>query len=244
MEKESCRCRFENMKKEQEEEAARRVVEERNKRVAVDGQIKSPAKEESRVVAPEPTIYENLSVPPQPTDSTKIVGGIDVSSLLRQRQPSSSSSKKDEDEDEWAVEDAHHQPHAATPSSAPTAPAAPSVQPEMNEGIRCIARYSYQKSTSNGMKKSNQTDFVPFCFSGRRWIRVRRKRNYHPRGKGNTERENVRIEIEEGNDLDARWMVVRPYWISFGSFSCQLCRRTLIWFSNKRLSLSVLSPRA
>ena len=78
-------------------------------------------------------------------EPARFIGGVNVSSLLRQRKTSSSS--KSEDDDEWT--DDHYlnnQQHSFTRSLSPT----PAIQSEQssnsyNEGIKCIARYSYQK---------------------------------------------------------------------------------------------------
>jgi len=69
-----------------------------------------------------------------------------VSSLLRQRKASSSSSKN-EDEDEWADDRrSYNQQPVGRRSPSPT-PAVQYEQPSNNnEGIRCIAHYSYQKT--------------------------------------------------------------------------------------------------
>jgi hypothetical protein len=170
------------MKKEQEEEAAKRVAEERNKRAVNDQKSASnghdkvkqqeipfvpkqqPIREPSPPPIPRPetpppapqifspSIYENIgnqfetqrsiTNEEKKEETTKLVGGINVSSLLRQRKTSSSSSKN-EDEDEWNVD---RKSYNQRRSPSPT----PIIHSEQlsnnNEGIRCIARYSYQKS--------------------------------------------------------------------------------------------------
>ncbi|CAF0769216.1 unnamed protein product [Adineta ricciae] len=179
------RARFENMKKEQEEEAAKRVAEERNKRAANDQKLASnghakvnhsevsppPATQPKRDPSPPapqpvapppptqvytPTVYENTSNNFEPQRSTAkeepvtFVGNVNVSTLLRQRKASSSSSKNGEnDDDEWTEEpQAHQQPSTWQRDPSPT----PVHQPEhsadngQDQGIRCIAHYSYQKT--------------------------------------------------------------------------------------------------
>lgn len=151
------------MKKEQETEAAKRVAEERSKRAAHDQQSQhTTSNGHEKVKQPETPpinnqpiqepysppvhqpniqsspIYENFSNKSE-TQQEKIVGGVNVSSLLRTRKASSSSSKNDDDE--WA-ENNHNEPYR-NPSPVP---AVQSQQPINDEGIRCIARYSYQKS--------------------------------------------------------------------------------------------------
>jgi len=117
------RARFENMKKEQDEDAAKRVAEERHKRAANDHQstnnghnnvkqqeIPAVSRQPIREPSPPPaqvsnsTIYENIGNTYETQRSTtneekneetaQFIGGVNVSSLLRQRKTSSSSSKK------------------------------------------------------------------------------------------------------------------------------------------------------
>jgi hypothetical protein len=172
--------RFENIKKEQEEEAAKRVAEERNKRAANDQKSTSnghdkfnhseiPSAPKQTIREPSPpavhrpetppqvfnqTIYENMGNQFETQPSTTIneglsqfVGNVNVSSLLRQRKTSSSSSKNENEDDEWAIDHKSHnqqQSYQRSPS-----PAVQSEQPSNNnhnEGIKGIARYSYQKS--------------------------------------------------------------------------------------------------
>jgi hypothetical protein len=172
------------MKKEQEEEAAKRVAEERNKRAVNDKQstsnghekIKqqeipsvsfqpmrgpSPPPPSAAIHRPQtppspptqefnPTIYENIGNQFETQRSTtneetnRLVSDVDVSSLLRQRKASSASSKNDDD-DEWAVDHKSYyqqQPERRSPSPTPVQ----SNNNNHNEGVKYIARYSYQKS--------------------------------------------------------------------------------------------------
>ena len=160
--------RFENMKKEQEEEAAKRVAEERTKRATHDQQSASngnghakPKPQEAPVVSPQPapvqvtnpSIYQNLgnqfaNHPTSPSaakeeETNRIVGGVNVSSLLRERKTSSSSSKHEE-EDEWGEN--HHSSYQYQPPQQRSPSPIPTAGQSSNEGIKCIARYSYQKS--------------------------------------------------------------------------------------------------
>lgn len=174
------------MKKEQEEEAARRVAEERTKRASHDQQSSSngnghakPTQQEAPVVSPppapvqvtNPSIYQNLgnqfaNQPTSPTaakedETNRFVGGVNVSSLLRQRKTSSSSSKNEE-EDEWAEN--HHPSNQYQPPQQRSPSPIPSAGQSFNEGIRCIARYSYQKSKSFFLDSFRSS----LLFSGRR----------------------------------------------------------------------------
>ncbi|CAF1340639.1 unnamed protein product [Rotaria magnacalcarata] len=95
-----------------------------------------------------PIIYENLDSrfetqrsEEKQVESNKFIGGVNVASLLRARKASSSSSKHDDDDDEWA--DNHQHQSYRSPSPIPAAQPEP---PSNNEGIRCIARYSYEKT--------------------------------------------------------------------------------------------------
>ncbi|CAF3164907.1 unnamed protein product [Rotaria socialis] len=173
------RARFENMKKEQE--ATKRVAEERNTRTTHDqqSQQKQPSTSNGHekvkqpeipptynqpVREPSPTpvrqpeiqlpsvtnsiIYENLDSrfetqrsEEKQVESNKFIGGVNVASLLRARKASSSSSKHDDDDDEWA--DNHQHQSYRSPSPIPAAQPEP---PSNNEGIRCVARYSYEKT--------------------------------------------------------------------------------------------------
>jgi len=148
------RARFENMKKEQEEETAKRVAEERQKRSIQSNsqRIESPPaaapaatliskQVESPPAAPIPS---NIPVQQEPT---RVVTTVDVSSLLRQRQPSSSSSKHEDDEDEWAVDHQSRQQINQQRSPSPIVPNSNNDRPD--EGIRCIARYSYEKTEND-----------------------------------------------------------------------------------------------
>ena len=200
--------RFENIKKEQEEEAAKRVAEERNKRAVNEKQATSnghnkvkeqevppvshqpvrgpspprnpipqqerppmsyqPIREPSPppVVQPErypavPTyeqdtsIYQNIGnqFENQQTtaneEQTRFVGGVNVSSLLRQRKNSSSSSKNDDDEwaDNHQSSNYQQEPQRRSPSPTPVHSSNNNNNNHQNEGVKCIARYSYQKST-------------------------------------------------------------------------------------------------
>ena len=103
-----------------------------------------------------PTIYENLShqfetqrpisYEEKQEEPVKVVGGVNVSSLLRQRKASSSSTKN-EDEDEWAEDHtANNQQQFNNARRSPSPEH--SSNNNQNEGIKGIARYSYQKSRS------------------------------------------------------------------------------------------------
>jgi hypothetical protein len=184
--------RFENMKKAQEEEAAKRIADERNKRVASERQVESNGSTTSNgkqhalpvtsnesvrtlpvstivhpsatstMAMPSSSIYENLPahVPiertstdnDKPTTPTALIAGVDVSSLLRQRKDSSPASNKadDNDDTEWA--DDHHTNNnhvevtRKSPSPTPVISTNNSFNGNQHDGVRCIARYSYQKS--------------------------------------------------------------------------------------------------
>lgn len=102
-----------------------------------------------------PSIYQNLghqfaNEPTSPSEEKKeeinqYVGNVNVSSLLRQRKGSSSSSKNEE-EDEWAED--HHSSNQYQPSQQRNPSPIPAANHSSNEGIKCIARYGYQKSNS------------------------------------------------------------------------------------------------
>jgi hypothetical protein len=174
--------RFENIQKEQEEEAAKRVAEERNKRAANDQKSTSnghdkfnhseiPSAPKQTIREPSPPAVPRPETPPQvfnqniyenmgnqfetqrsPTikeEPTQFVGNVNVSSLLRQRKTSSSSSKNEDDDDEWAIDHKSHNQHQSyqrSPSPTPVVQSEQSSNNNHNEGIRGIARYSYQKS--------------------------------------------------------------------------------------------------
>lgn len=103
-----------------------------------------------------PSIYQNLghqfaNEPTSPPEEKKeeinqYVGNVNVSSLLRQRKGSSSSSSKNEEEDEWAED--HHSSNQYQPSQQRNPSPIPAANHSSNEGIKCIARYGYQKSNS------------------------------------------------------------------------------------------------
>ncbi|CAF0848451.1 unnamed protein product [Rotaria sp. Silwood1] len=125
-----------------------------------------PIREPSPPPAPQPqtpslpvsssTIYENLSnhfetqrsttYEEKQEEPTRFVSGVNVSSLLRQRKTSSSSSKNDDDE--WADHSESHNQQQLFRRSPSPIPATQSQQPSNNnnEGVKCIARYSYQKT--------------------------------------------------------------------------------------------------
>ena len=168
------------MKKQNEEETARRIAEERSKLLAADQKAKAqgngtvkhvePSNVPREIVrplsppavshAPE-QIYENISHQfqrsqqvhaPHQTEAEKIVGGVNVSSLLRNRRTSSSSSSsknQEVNEDEWADDynTNNHQPpiEQRNPSPVPVQQIDSHSNGHHNEGVRCIARYSYQK---------------------------------------------------------------------------------------------------
>jgi len=179
------RARFENMKKEQEEEAAKRVAEERNKRAVNDQQSTSnghdkfkqqeiPPISKQTIREPSPPPMPRPETPPpsqtfspsmyanignkletqrsitneeKKEETTKIIGGVNVSSLLRKRKTSSSSSKNGNDDDEWAVDHkSYNQQQPSRRSPSPVIQSEQSSNNNNNEGIRCIARYSYQKT--------------------------------------------------------------------------------------------------
>ena len=166
--------RFENLKKESEAETAKRVAEERSKRAATEkqqlgaaGKKDDPPKQPKVPAVPKETPPARPKTPPPvedvpPTEekttesqtveqspavekeeSDKIVGGINVSSILRERKSSSSSSsKKDENEDEWADDQNESDSTRNVQKDPPTAET-PAEAP--NEGLKCIARYGYEK---------------------------------------------------------------------------------------------------
>ncbi|CAF1240148.1 unnamed protein product [Rotaria sordida] len=137
------RGKFENMKKEQESETAKRIADVRKNRVATEQQKQQSNNDDQENVKQQETILTTKETPREPsptrpktptepevsttnqdenddnnietvTSSTtneenkenpdKFVGGINVTSLLRQRKTSSSSSKKDDDEDDWGID--------------------------------------------------------------------------------------------------------------------------------------------
>ena len=122
--------------------------------------VRAPQPEPALPQVSSPDIYENMgqkfetqrSIPVEKKqeEPVKSVGGINVSSLLRQRKPSSSSSCFDDD-DQWADDrHSHTQPQSETnhrtPSPTPVVHSPPSSNTDHNEGVKCMARYSYQKS--------------------------------------------------------------------------------------------------
>ncbi|CAF0991504.1 unnamed protein product [Adineta steineri] len=196
------RARFENMKKEQEEEAAKRVTEERNKRAVNEQQSTSngnsnghskinhseippaPQQPSVREASPPPSthrsetpppalpqisapsVYENMAHKYEPQQSIpkyesqqpipdyekteepiKFIGNVNVASLLRQRKTSSPT--HEDDDDDWAEDHpSYNQPQYEQRSPSPRS-VVPSEQPSNNnhnEGIKCVARYSYQKT--------------------------------------------------------------------------------------------------
>lgn len=167
--------RFENMKKEQEAETAKRVAEERSKRAASEKQQQGsvtkkddPPKQTKAPLEPKETPEARPKTPPPAEDvapaevkttegkneeqattsehaeSDKIVGGINVSSILRERKASSASSTKDQNDDEWADDQKDSNP-AADVQKDPLATEA-TADKTVDEGLKCIARYSYEKS--------------------------------------------------------------------------------------------------
>jgi hypothetical protein len=119
------------------------------------------------------SIYQNVANqfanhPTSPSVETKeetnrFVSGVNVSSLLRQRKASSSSSKneEEEEEDEWAQD--HHSFNQYQPPQHQSPSPTPATGQSSNEGIKCIARYSYQKSKSLSIESFRSS----FLFSGR-----------------------------------------------------------------------------
>lgn len=191
--------RFENMKKEQDEEAAKRVAEERSKRAANDQQSASNGHDKVKpqevppvskqavrepspppVPRPEtppaqmshPTIYENLghqfenqrpaTYEEKKEEPNQFIGGVNVSSLLRQRKASSSSSKNEED-DEWADDRQSYNEQQQQPARRSPSPTPEVQSSNPNEGIRCIAHYSYQKSNEIHLVRFHLLSY----FSGR-----------------------------------------------------------------------------
>ena len=121
---------------------------------------RAPQPEPALPQVSSPDIYENMgqkfeaqrSIPVEKKQEApaKSVGGVNVASLLRQRKPSSSSSCFDDDE-QWAEDrQSHIQPQSETkqrtPSPAPIVHSPPSNSTDHSEGVKCMARYSYQKS--------------------------------------------------------------------------------------------------
>jgi hypothetical protein len=74
--------------------------------------------------------------------TNQFVGSVNVSSLLRQRKTSSSSSKNDDDE--WADDRQSYNQQSERRSPSPVQSS--NNNNNQNEGIKCMARYSYQKT--------------------------------------------------------------------------------------------------
>lgn len=158
--------------------------------------VRAPSPTPPPAPAPQQTIYENFADHYQSHPSTsvneekqaepvKIIGGINVSSLLRSRKASSSSKNEDDDEDEWAADHhhAHEQPSVRprSPSPAPAVHSQKSPGAHQHEGVRCVAHYSYQKSKCHVDLSSLLTVVVS---SWGWWIGLRRKRNHYQCSKG------------------------------------------------------------
>ena len=178
------------MKKEREDETAKHIIEQRNKRhideqqtqqsinngfnyvnqqdipLTINQPIRQPSPPPyiaSPAVSTLPetasNIYMNISTQSNTQDviinkeenneSARLVHGVNVSSILRQRKVSSSSSKNDDDE--WNDNyNSNYQNQPLRRSPSPTsAPESGQTLNNNNEGIRCIARYSYQRGKYN-----------------------------------------------------------------------------------------------
>ena len=149
------------MKKEQEAEAARRVLEERGKRTAYE-------KQHQQTIASEPVKSRvpetpKPSLPVQAVVPASVVASVDQDKTEEKEEssppaiiadaepvqvvenvpvaPSSQSIEtetKNDSDDEWSSK--------TDEVPATTEPSEPSATVDLDEGLKCIARYAYEKS--------------------------------------------------------------------------------------------------
>ena len=189
------RRRFENIRKEQEAEAARRVAEERKKRETNEKKLQ--ASQEKKEAPPKTTVAateekpREPSPPPQPKetkpsepepepeptattdedDADRVTGGFNVSSLLRQRLAATPPPTPDREDDEWDVDkNTTNEPVSLTATSSSGNPLEVAEEPAANEGLRCVARYSYEKGERRDLFKVSQVDASLFQRTTMNWV--------------------------------------------------------------------------
>lgn len=140
------------MRKEQEAEAARRVAEERRKREVNEKKLQATPVVEKKAREPSPAAVEEIK-PVEPTvtkdedNGDRMMDDTNVSSLLRQRLATTPPPTPDREEEEWNEDKnfTNEPPAQPEPTITSDDQIEASEETAVDEGLRCIALYGYDK---------------------------------------------------------------------------------------------------